>query len=179
MPLVGAPDPADHREMDTMFPVESTVGRLALVDGPTTLHARLVRRRDRLAARLRAGFLDAELARGLPPEGRWLRAVRADQLVAGRERRRQSAAWADLLISPAGQGPHPSRVPINRRGVAAAAPQIAELAQRLAAPGPIPAQAVARSLRLLTDGTGPLYSRRARPDLAARVGEVLRALDAA
>jgi hypothetical protein len=58
-----------------------------------------------------------------------------------------------------------------------AADDIDALAQRLASPLPREARGVALVRLLLTDGTGPLYSRRSREDLGAAVRRARAALE--
>jgi hypothetical protein len=53
-----------------------------------------------------------------------------------------------------------STVPVLRQAVLPCSEALLGLAERLEQPGPINPCGVARALLLLTDGTGPLYSRR-------------------
>jgi hypothetical protein len=77
-------------------------------------------------------------------------------------------------------GPHPCmyrpRVPICQARIRRSAPQLAELASQLAAPGPVPARGVAMVGMLLTDGLGPLYRPASREDLGAVLARAAAAL---
>ncbi len=81
---------------------------------------------------------------------------------------------------PAGHGtPAPAyrpRIPVCRSRIRRSAPELAELARRLAAPGPVPARGVAMVGQLLADGLGPLYRPACREDLGAVVAGAARAL---
>lgn len=60
---------------------------------------------------------------------------------------------------------HVSRAPIPRRPVADAAEELRLLEIRLRAPGSADLRGIADVNRLLSDGTGPLYNRRAPQSL--------------
>jgi hypothetical protein len=61
----------------------------------------------------------------------------------------------------------------------AAEPAIRELVSRLSAALPVPARGVAMARVLLTDATGPLYSRQARDGLPAALEAAIAQLDPA
>ncbi|MHC9295933.1 hypothetical protein ACRCUN_26020 [Mycobacterium sp. LTG2003] len=132
--------------------------------------------RCRLVARLRAGQLDARLAVGAPtPPGSPI-AVRAARLTSIAEReaiartlRRAVHDAADhrLVFS--------SRIPLHRKNIEAAEPVIDAITLRLHSPLPVSPRGMARLVRLLRDGAGPLYAY-GRGDLAGRLGAALAAL---
>jgi hypothetical protein len=66
---------------------------------------------------------------------------------------------------------------LRRSDVLAAAADIREMVGALRVAGPVPARGVAIAMRLLTDGTGPLYNSRSRTDLRATVCAAIRHLD--
>jgi hypothetical protein len=68
------------------------------------------------------------------------------------------------------------RVPICQSRIRRSAPELADLAGRLAAPGPVPARGVAMVGQLLADGLGPLYRPACREDLGTAVAGAARAL---
>jgi hypothetical protein len=68
------------------------------------------------------------------------------------------------------------RVPVCRARIRRSAPELADLAGRLAAPGPVPARGVAMVGQLLADGLGPLYRPACREDLGAAIAGAARAL---
>lgn len=70
-------------------------------------------------------------------------------------------------------------VPIRAAEIAAAAPAIAELVTRLAAPLPVPVRGVAMASVLLTDANGPVYSRRGPVVLTVALDAAIAALDPA
>jgi len=70
----------------------------------------------------------------------------------------------------------PPRTPLRLERVSQSAPLLAELASRLAGPGPVPVQGVAMVSRLLAEGTGPLYHASCREDLGAILDRAAHAL---
>jgi hypothetical protein len=134
--------------------------------------------RDRLAARLRAGALDDELARGVAPEASVALLLRARTLIApctraglARQIERilgdamSSCVWVISQVTP------------RRREVLDAAEELHALAHRLVEPGPVSATGVARVRLLLTDGTGPLYFHGARDGLRSIASSALDSLE--
>jgi hypothetical protein len=67
-------------------------------------------------------------------------------------------------------------IPVSRTRITRSAAGLAGLARRLAAPGPVPAQAVAIVSRLLADGRGPLYRAASPDDLGLIVERAARSL---
>jgi|RhiMethySRZTD1v2_1073278.scaffolds.fasta_scaffold376394_2 hypothetical protein len=106
--------------------------------------------------------LTAALAEGADPEASADLTLIARDLIGMRARQRLAAAVDGLLRAATQRNvPWSPAVPINRREIAEAHDELAELAERLRAPRPVPAHAVARVAMLLSDGTGPLYRRTA------------------
>jgi len=70
----------------------------------------------------------------------------------------------------------PPRVPLRHARISQSARLLAELASRLAAPGPVPARGVAMVTRLLSDGTGPLYREASGDDLGVIAERAAQAL---
>jgi hypothetical protein len=112
----------------------------------------------RLRAAWKRPALDTALADGVDPDGSAELALRAGQLVDPRLRARlarslrRAIASTDLPFHHRG-----SAVPVSRAAVRAARPALLALADDLveaAAPNP---RGVALTVRLLTDGGGPLY----------------------
>ncbi len=133
---------------------------------------------DRVMVRARALSLDAELARGIPPEASTRLALRAQQLVRARGRRELARGIQGLLARAA--RPDVSRwppAPVRWERVRAAAGEFQALADRLLSPAPLPARGVAQARLLLGDGGGPLYRRASGDDLRTRVAEAVQALD--
>lgn len=149
------------------------------VDVSTPSATRRVGRWEGWFVRLRAGSLDADLARGLAPASRRQLAVRAHQLVATAARAELADAWADLLADAEAGTVHWSRAPLNRRAVLTSAGPIQTVVAALRAPAPVPVRAVAAAQVLLTDGTGPLYRRRSAAGLGLALAAVIHAFDAA
>jgi len=104
--------------------------------------------------------LDRELAQGLSPEQSQLRAARAQQLVAPCERRRLARSLRHAVSRAESPQPPGVRrgVPIRRDEVQAWREGLLGLADRLDDGEAVGACGVARVLRLLTDGAGPLYT---------------------
>ena len=133
-----------------------------------------------LSLRLRVLFrrhaLDRELAEGLPAEAARDRALRARQLVEPERCRRLAVTLRDLVAhaeSPP-QTAFSSAIPVRRELVLIWRDAFLDLAARLAGQGSVSATGVARVLRLLTEGAGPLfnpYSDQLMGDALCWVGE--------
>jgi len=149
---------------DRCFPVELVELRPALA--------------VRVLARLRGPSLDEELAAGCSPDDDPLRAVRARWLVRPAVRAKLARDWERLVerakLPPTLLG---SRLAVCRSRVLDAAPDIRLLAASLRTPQPVPARGVAMAAALLADGSSPIYERRSRDDLGARLREVRARLD--
>jgi hypothetical protein len=144
-------------------------------DGIVVRRGRL---RDRLAARLRAGALDRELARGAAPDSRAPLALRAHALI-GPAARAALAHQVHRVVDHAlhGGARRRSQIPTRRDEVIAAAPQLRAIAGRLLAPDPVSARGVARVRLLLSDGNGPLYFSGAGEPLPTVAARALDELD--
>jgi hypothetical protein len=143
----------------------------------TGLGLRRVRWWDRLVARVRASALDHELAAGASPESTVPLAVHAGRLCEPAQRLLLARSLTRIVA--ASDAPVRSRLkaPISRRAVQQARPELAALAGRLSASGPVDVHGVARVRTLLADGTGPLYQAAPPERLRREVAEVLDALD--
>jgi hypothetical protein len=139
----------------------------------------------RMLARCAAARLDRELAAGTPPETSAGLAARAMALTSAKARR-DLATSVQRILAAAGQPPtvmlspaaavRPARIPVNRARISQSAVPLAHLAERLAAPGPVPVQGVAMVSRLLADGTGPLYREASGDDLGDIIENASQAL---
>jgi hypothetical protein len=143
----------------------------------TGLGLRRVHWWDRLVARLRASALDHELAAGASPESTVPLAVHAGRLCEPAQRLLLARSLTRIVA--ASDAPVRSRLktPICRRAVHQARPELAALAGRLSASGPVDVHGVARVRTLLADGTGPLYQPAPPGRLRCELAEVLDALD--
>ena len=139
-----------------------------------------VRPWDRLLIRLRAFGLDHDLAGGASPEASFALALRAQMLVRTRYRH-DLAASADRVLTMARQRSAPPRpqTPVCQDRVRVCSEEFEDLIRRLPAPGPVPAQGMAKVGMLLTDAGGPLYHRANAGDLRAQVRDAADALTAA
>lgn len=112
---------------------------------------------------------------GQPPPDELIR-DRMAQLVSPRGRR----ALAGSLRGVRRQGAHPAvyrSSVVNTRAAAANHAGLERLAARLdALEQPVAARGVARTIELLTDGTGPLYNRARAADLGRALERALGAL---
>ena len=141
----------------------------------------------RVLARSQAARLDRKLAGGASPEASADLAVRAARLTSTEFRRDLAASLRRILVAagapmlpvaahaPLGAARRP-HVPLRTTRISRSAPLLAELASRLLEPGPVPARGVAMVVKLLADGTGPLYREAARDDLADLAEQAARAL---
>jgi hypothetical protein len=136
----------------------------------------------RLAAIMHAHRLDGEIARGAPPDSSLPLALRAQALLRD-SARRDLAVGAERVLASVGCKPSGARrrrlpVPVRADEVRACSAELADLADRLAAGGPVNAQGIARARTLLADGTSPLYHRAACEDLRAAIRSAADALAA-
>lgn len=152
---------------------------LLLVDEvQSCLSARRAGLLDRLVVRVHAGKLDHDLAEGASPDITEALALRAQMLVRPSMRRDLAGSLEEILAlaMEASIWPHLPVAPCCDR-VRDAAEEFHLLIDRLCSPGPVPAQGVARTSVLLSDGDGPLYHRGNHDDLRARVRDAAEALD--
>jgi len=142
------------------------------------LVTRRARLSERIAARWRPRFLDAQLARGVAPEAGAALALRAHAL--GEPRIRLALARGLERVLDEARGPHrPSRarVPLCKAEVMGAADQLDELAKRLRGPGLLASRGLASVQLLLTDGCSPLYLCDTTGKLRVTVSRALEALE--
>jgi hypothetical protein len=130
---------------------------------------------DRLLARTLAPSLDQQIATGCLPGSSRALAIRARQIVSPAARRELARGWQHAL-DQVRQPPVP-RTPrglLRRDRIAAAEHDVREMLAVLTSEQPIAARGAAMASGLLTDGTGPLYSRHSLLDLGAAVREATR-----
>jgi hypothetical protein len=134
----------------------------------------------RVGARMFGASLDRQLAAGRPPETSPLLAARAQDIVLLSRRRAVARDWEHLLeVARRTQRTRSPAVPIRSAQISAAEPAIRELAQRLTAALPVKARGVAMANLLLTDATGPVYSRHSLVTLGAALNAAIAQLDPA
>ena len=130
-------------------------------------------------ARLRAPWLDRQLADGVASWASPSHAARALQLTGARSRR----SWAGSLERLVEHAERPSTrfgsavVAPCREQVREALPLILDIAARLRATAPVGAAGVARLRALLCDGNGPCYSRSDQGALRIALQAVSESLD--
>lgn len=150
----------------------------------------------RLLAGCQAGRLDRELAEGASPEASAALAARAMRLTSLDYRRDLAASLRRTVLAAGEPAPvrsapvrpaqvaapkspgaaRPPRVPLNYARISQSARLLAELASRLASPGPVPVRGVAMVTRLLSEGMGPLYREASRDDLGVIAERAAQAL---
>ncbi len=152
---------------------------MLLREGPdgSCVEARDAHLRDWIRARLRGTSLDRQLAAGGSPDSSVHLALRARILGRVSTRvalaRRVREVIVDAERTPALMT---ARVPVCRRKVLLARPQLEALAARLLVPGPVATEGVALASHLLHDGGGPMYVRPDADDLAVAAEAAWRAL---
>ena len=135
---------------------------------------------DGVLARFFGASLDASLAAGSPPESSRLLAARARDIVSLHRRRSMAGNWEHVLrVAQRARraGTVAVAVPVCADRVVAAEPVIRDLMNRLTAPLPVPARGVAMARVLLTNGTSPVYNRRADVALNDAVAAAAAQLD--
>jgi hypothetical protein len=131
---------------------------------PTSLTAARCRQRPPrtawLLARLRAPWLDRQLADGVATWASPTHAARALQLTNDRSRGALARSLERLVEHTDRSSPRfgSAVVPPCREQVRGALPLILDIASRLRAPGPVDAPGIARLRALLSDGIGPCYT---------------------
>jgi hypothetical protein len=141
------------------------------------LGLRRVRLWDRLVVRARASALDDRLAAGASPESSVTLALHAGRLCQPSQRRLLARSLTRIVaVADAPQGRR-LKAPVCRAAVHQARAELATVAGRLMASGPVDVHGVARVRTLLADGTGPLYRSAASGRLRDELAEALRALD--
>jgi hypothetical protein len=149
---------------------------VVLEDG-AGLGLRRVRWRDRLVVRARASALDRELASGASPESNVALAVHAGRLCEAAQRRVLARSLKRIVAASDAPTSRRLKAPVCRPAVRRARAELAALADRLAATGPVDVRGVARVRQLLADGTGPLYQPAPAEQLRHELSAVLTALD--
>jgi hypothetical protein len=133
-----------------------------------------------LLARVRAPWLDRQLAEGAAPWRSRAHAERALQLTSSKARQ-TLASGLDRLAADAAQPAERYRwTPVVRpcrEQVDDALPAIRALAARLRDREPVAARGMATLRVLLTDGAGPCYARSRRDALARALSPVWGSLD--
>ncbi len=130
----------------------------------------------RLRVLFRRGALDRELAEGCPPDAVSDRGLRARQLTEPASCRRLAASLRSCVEDAENprRGGFSSAIPVRRDVVLIWRDAFLNLAERLERPAAVSATGVARVLRLLTEGGGPLYdpcSERLMGDVLCWVAE--------
>ena len=134
---------------------------LVFVDGNGLgqLGSRPRRITDRALARALSFRLDHRLAAGRSPESDRLLAARAQHLVSAATRQALADDWEYLLhVVKHAPAPTLGRMALRRDQIAAAEPEVREIAACLRTPLPVAAAGVAAANVLLTDGAGPLHN---------------------
>ena len=127
--------------------------------------------------RLRASALDQELAAGTSPEATVALAVHAGRLCRPAQRRLLARSLTRIVAASELPARARLKAPVCRPAVQQARPELAALAGRLGASGPVDVRGVARVRTLLADGAGPLYQPAPPERLRREVVKALAALD--
>jgi hypothetical protein len=136
------------------------------------------RRWDGFLARLRAPSLDRQLATGCPPGSSRALAIRAGRIRSLAGRSELAQGWGQVLeLARRPPVPRTPRGPLCRGRIAAAEGDVREMLAVLTGAHPIAARGAAMASVLLSDGAGPLHSRRSPVDLGAAVREATRQMD--
>jgi hypothetical protein len=133
---------------------------------------------DRFLARVRAPSLDRQIATGCPPGSSRALAIRARRILSLAGRRELTQGWNHVLdVARRPPVPRTPRGPLCRSRIAAAEGDVREMLAVLTGAPPIAARGAAMASVLLSDGTGPLHSRRSPLDLGAAVREATRQMN--
>jgi hypothetical protein len=132
--------------------------------------------RRRLATRLLGHDLDRRLAAGECCDRGGRLAERARFLTGARSREHLASSLREIVSVAEDPPRRDGIVPLARAEVSASAYELRLLASRLQAPAPVDPRGVAEVRLLLTDGSGPLYNRRAETPLDVAAVAARRAL---
>ena len=142
------------------------------------LIGRRARLRERVAARVRATKLDAQLAAGASPASQAVLTLRAQALGDRRARTMIGQRIRRLLSESRGaRTVRRAQVPVRWAQVIAAAAELEQLAHRLLSPGPLAARGIAQARLLLVDGCSALYHGSASEELCAATARALENLE--
>jgi hypothetical protein len=150
---------------------------IVVLEQDAGLGLRRVRWWNHVLVRVRASALDQELATGASPESNLALAVHAGRLCNPAQRHvlaRSLTQIAAASSSPAGRR---LKAPVCRPAVHRARAELAAVADRLVATGPVDVEGVARVRRLVADGTGPLYRPGSADQLRGELAAALTALE--
>jgi hypothetical protein len=150
---------------------------VVVLEEDSGLGLRRVRWRDRLLVRARASALDHDLAAGASPDANVPLAVHARRLCEPGQRRVLARSLARIVAAADAPTARRLRAPVCRPAVQGARAELAAVAGRLRATGPVDVHGMARIRTLLADGTGPLYRSAAPEQLRNELTAVLHALD--
>jgi len=151
---------------------------IVVLDEGSGLGLRQVRWRDRLVEHARSSALDRELAAGASPESNVPLAVHAERLCRPAQRRQLACSLMRIAAAAEeGSSGRCLRAPVAGPAVRRARAELAAVAGRLGATGPVDVRGVARLRALLADGTGPLYRSAPPEQLRHELAAVLDALD--
>jgi hypothetical protein len=151
---------------------------IVLVADGVGICARRARLWDQVIARLRGPHLDRVLADGGSPDSSVLLSLRAQMLGRPSERRVLANSLRRVLAT-AGSARARLKVPISRSVLRDVAHEVEALADRLASPGPLSVQGIAKARMLLADGTGTFYRPFAASALRAEICNAIQALEPA
>ena len=152
-------DPLPHRASSAAADGRWILNVLAAEQAHKARRALDPPRSARVAARLIAGRLDRALIDGADPSASPRLAARAAMLTS-RSTRSELADGLDVVLARAQRSPSRRRVLPRHASVLANAALLRELAGVLRGPAPLYAGGIAMVRRLLTDGTGPMYTSR-------------------
>jgi hypothetical protein len=133
---------------------------------------------DGFLARALAPSLDRQLATGSPPGSSRALAIRARRILSPAGRQELAQGWNHVLdVARRPPVPRTPRGPLCRSRIAAAEGDVREMLTVLTGAHPIAARGAAMASVLLSDGTGPLHSRRSPLDLGAVVREATKQMN--
>ncbi len=144
----------------------------------TYVVCRQSRTAERLRARIHRWRLDTAIAGGACPDSAPALSLRANELIGRRSRGRLSRA-IQRLLRRSNRSLHPIHdpVPICWQKVRSARPALEQLAAHLSGPDPVDARGVAMVQIILSDGSGPLFSRPCADDLEPALEAAIEALE--
>ena len=150
---------------------------IVLFDERSGLSSRRVHASDRLFVRLRASTLDRELAAGYTPDRDFALLLHAERITRRSERCRLARSLERIVAAADRPTPARLKAPLARDRVRGTQNELEALIGRLLSRGPVGARGVGLVRKLVTDGTGPLYTTWTERDLRAELKAALAAMD--
>ena len=145
--------------------------------GESSHTGRRVRVLDRIQTRVSRDRLDAELAKGVPPDSSVVLSLRAKQLLTRSERLGLVRSLRRILSTSEQSNTVRLGVPLNRDAIRNSRQQLEQLIDKLEGDLPVDVRSMASLHNLVVDGGSPLYLVSRSRDLKAELTALLAVVE--